>query len=111
MVENKTLSNIEFEVPEGFKFYEKNRALRGPNQDIPYTEDMVSEIIRCINDPLYFCHNYVKIVTLDDGVAPFRMYDFQQEFIRTIHENRFTIGLFSRQMGKTTCVAEKSCAG
>ena len=50
--------------------------------------------------------NYIKIVSLDHGVIPFRLYDFQENLIRSFHEKRFTICKMPRQTGKsTTCVA------
>ena len=34
--------------------------------------------------------NYIQIVSLDLGLIPFKMYDFQEHIVRTIHDNRFT---------------------
>ena len=48
------------------------------------------EYIKCANDPVYFCCKYVKVKTLDKGVMPFKLYDYQERFVKTIHENRFT---------------------
>ena len=61
----------------------------------------------CISlDPIYFALNYIKIVSLDHGVIPFKLYDFQENLIRSFHEKRFTICKMPRQTGKsTTCVA------
>ena len=30
---------------------------------------------------------YVKIVSLDEGLVPFKMYDFQKNIVDTIHNN------------------------
>ena len=50
--------------------------------------------------------NYIKIISLDEGIVPFKMWDFQQELIRNFHENRFNIAKLPRQTGKsTTCVS------
>ena len=46
--------------------------------------------------------NYMKIVSLDEGLIPFKMYDFQKHIVRTIHDNRFTICKLPRQSGKST---------
>ena len=35
--------------------------------------------------------NYVRIVSLDEGLVIHRMYDFQKKIVQTIHDNRFTI--------------------
>jgi len=46
----------------------------------------------------------VKILSLDKGLVPFEPYDYQEEMIRTIHENRFVIGKLPRQTGKSTTI-------
>ena len=51
--------------------------------------------------PIYFA-KYIKIVTLDEGLVPFEMYDFQKDMIQTFHDNRFVIVKCPRQVGKTT---------
>ena len=45
---------------------------------------------------------YIKVVSLDDGLVPFKMYPFQQHIVNTIHDNRFTICKLPRQSGKST---------
>ena len=69
-----------------------------------FTPEQVQEYVKCSNDPLYFIKKYVKIVSLDKGLVPFDMYNFQQELIDILHENRFVIGKLPRQVGKTTTV-------
>ena len=69
-------------------------------------EEDIQEYLKCKNDPIYFAKNYVKIVSLDEGLVPFNMYDFQENLIRNFHEQRFNICKMPRQTGKsTTCVA------
>jgi phage terminase large subunit-like protein len=69
-----------------------------------FTPKQVQEYIKCSNDPIYFIQNYVKIVSVDKGLVPFDMYDYQQNLINTLHSNRFVIGKLPRQTGKTTTV-------
>ena len=57
-----------------------------------------------MQDPLHFCKNYIKIVSLDEGLVPFDVYPFQKEMLGTIHHNRFTICKLPRQSGKTTTI-------
>ena len=52
--------------------------------------------------PLYFIQTYVRIVSLDEGLIPFKMYPFQKEMVGTFHKNRFTICKLPRQSGKST---------
>jgi hypothetical protein len=46
----------------------------------------------------------VKIISLDEGLVPFKMYDFQEQMIQNFHENRFNIAKLPRQTGKSTTV-------
>ena len=57
-----------------------------------------------MDDPQYFIENYIMIVSLDEGLVPFKMYDFQKEMIGTFHNNRFTICKLPRQSGKSTTI-------
>ena len=57
-----------------------------------------------MKDPLYFIQEYIKIVSLDEGLVPFKLYDFQKEMVGTFHNNRFTICKLPRQSGKSTTI-------
>ena len=56
--------------------YLGNPNLKKTNVPVQFTKDQVMEFIRCKEDPIYFALNYIKIVSLDHGVIPFRLYDF-----------------------------------
>ena len=56
-----------------------------------WTEENVAEFIKCKDDPVYFARNYIQIVSLDEGLVPFKMYPFQEKLVRNFHENRFNI--------------------
>jgi hypothetical protein len=81
--------------------YRDNPLLKRVGVQVNFTEEQVEEYIKCSKDPIYFA-KYIKIITLDHGVTPFKMYDFQEDMIRTFHNNRFTIMKCPRQVGKTT---------
>lgn len=84
--------------------YRNNPKLKPPGVQIQYTKEQLEEYVKCANDPVYFCSKYVKVKTLDKGVMPFELYDYQQRFVKAIHENRFTISKWPRQSGKSTSV-------
>ena len=84
--------------------YNNNKHLKAAGVKIPFTEHQVSEYMKCAEDPLYFIENYAKIVSLDHGVVPFKMFDYQKDLILAIHKNRNVIGLWPRQFGKSTSV-------
>jgi hypothetical protein len=41
------------------------------------------------------------VVTIDEGIKPFVLYDFQKDIARSVFDNRFTICKIPRQSGKT----------
>ena len=82
--------------------YKGNPNLKGAGAEISFTEEQVKEFIKCSKNPGYFIENYVKIVSIDEGLIPFHLYDFQKEMIGTFHNNRFTICKLPRQSGKST---------
>ena len=84
--------------------YLGNSNLKAAGVNVNFSPEQIEEYIKCAQDPLYFIKNYVKIVSLDKGVVPFQPYDYQEEMIQTIHENRFVIGKLPRQTGKSTTI-------
>jgi len=84
--------------------YLGNPNLKKANVSQEFTKDQILEFVACKNDPVYFAEKHVKIVSLDEGLVPFRPYDFQQKLINRFHENRFNICKMPRQTGKSTTV-------
>lgn len=71
--------------------------------DLTYDHQM--EIVKCARDPIYFIEKYCRIISLDDGIIPFELYDYQKEMITSYVANRFNLTLTARQMGKTAAMA------
>ena len=84
--------------------YLGNPNLKKANVATNFTPDEVQEYIKCSEDPVYFIQTYIKIVSLDRGLIPFAMYDFQSEMVEKFHDNRFNIAKLPRQTGKSTIV-------
>ena len=82
--------------------YLGNPNLKKVNTPVEFTKEQILEFQKCAKDPIYFMENYIRIVSLDEGLVPFKMYDFQRHIVRTIHDNRFTICKLPRQSGKST---------
>ena len=82
--------------------YLGNPNLKRANVQQSWTKKQLQEYAKCMEDPLYFIQNYVKIVSLDEGLVPFKMYPFQKDMVGTFHSNRFTICKLPRQSGKST---------
>ena len=88
----------------GASVYLGNPNLKKANVQQTWTKDEVEEYTRCMKDPVYFIQQYIKIVSLDEGLIPFKLYDFQKEMVGTFHNNRFTICKLPRQSGKSTTI-------
>ena len=82
--------------------YLGNPHLKKANTPVEFNAKQVQEFIKCKKDPIYFAKNYIKIVSLDEGLVHFKMWDFQEELIKNFHENRFNICKMPRQTGKST---------
>ena len=82
--------------------YLGNPNLKEIGTQIEFTKEQVEEYIKCSNDPVYFIKKYIKIVTLDKGLEPFELYDYQENIVETIQNNRYVIAKLPRQTGKTT---------
>ena len=84
--------------------YLGNPNLKKANTPIEFSEQDIIEYVKCKEDPVYFANNYIKIVSLDEGLTQFHPYDFQEKLINNFHNNRFNICKMPRQTGKSTTV-------
>ena len=87
------------------QIYNANVNLKAAGVKVQFTPDQVQEWLKCAADPIYFIEEYCKIVSLDHGLIPFKLYDCQREKVKIIHENRKVILMEGRQQGKTTTSA------
>ena len=87
------------------EFYNNNPNLKAAGVKINFTPEQIQEYIKCAQDPVYFIENYCYIVSLDQGLIKFNLYDCQKKKIDVIHNNRKVILMEGRQQGKTTTSA------
>ena len=66
-----------------------------------WTKEDVQEYQRCMTDPVYFAETYGKVISLDKGLVPFKLYPYQKEMFNHFQDNRFSIVLACRQSGKS----------
>lgn len=66
-----------------------------------WTQEKVAEYARCMSDPAHFAREHVKIINLNEGLVPFKLYPYQEEMFKQFNENRFTVVLACRQSGKS----------
>jgi hypothetical protein len=81
--------------------YLGNPLLKGAYVKQEFSKEQLAEYIKCSEDPIYFIETYIKVVTIDEGLMPFALYDFQKDIARSVFDNRFTICKIPRQSGKT----------
>lgn len=67
------------------------------------TTDQIVEFKKCMDDPVYFAENYFKIVHIDHGIVPFKLYPYQADAVKLAQSNRKLVINASRQSGK--CVS------
>ena len=70
-----------------------------------FSEEEIKEYVKCKDDPVYFIEKYVKIITLDRGLQPFKLYDCQKRKVDCIMNNRRVVLMEGRQQGKTVTSA------
>ena len=80
--------------------YLGNPLLKGAGVELSFNPDQVTEWIKCADDPIYFIENYVKIVTLDEGLKLMQLFEYQKDIVRSLWLNRFSLGILPRQSGK-----------
>ena len=86
------------------QIYLGNPNLKKANVSQSFAPEEVKEFIKCSQDPVYFIREYIKIVSLDEGLVPFDLYDFQEDMVQKFHDDRFNIAKLPRQSGKSTVV-------
>ena len=66
-----------------------------------WTPELLREYKKCMDNPIYFAEKYVKVISLDSGLVPFKLYPYQREMFRHFNDTRFSIVLACRQSGKS----------
>lgn len=70
-----------------------------------YTTDQIAEIIKSATDPVYFIQEYMWVQHPTKGRVRFQLYDYQIDLLNCYHNNRYSINMLGRQLGKSTCAA------
>ena len=82
--------------------YMGNPNIKAAFVNLEYTPEQLQEYKKCLDDPIYFAETYVRIMSVDFGLIPFTLWDFQREMIDSFKTNRFNICKLPRQVGKST---------
>lgn len=102
--DTEKVNNLLKAMEEGYNppdhpFYEANINYRKSNLVWQYTEHEMNEIKKCAKNVVYFANNYCKVMT-DDGYQQIKLRDYQEKIIETYQQNRFSICVAPRQVGK-----------
>jgi hypothetical protein len=76
-----------------------SETVKKPMSEHEYTPEQILELNECSEDVRKFL-KYVKIVHPDKGIITFEPYDFQEQILTNLQNNRFNVVLASRQSGK-----------
>jgi len=75
--------------------------LRRSGVSFKMTADEQSEYIKCALDVHYFTEKYSKVKTEDGSINNIKLREYQKEMLNSFVNNRFSILMASRQVGKT----------
>ena len=81
--------------------YNGNPNVKADGVEQQFTKHEINEYIRCSKDVAYFCEKYVKVISLDSGLVPFKLRGYQEKMVKHFNDNRFSIVLACRQSGKS----------
>ena len=85
--------------------YLGNHLIKRAGIETEYTEHELAEYVKCSENPVHFIESYCQIISLDEGLVPFKLRGYQDKLINHFKDNRFSVVLASRQSGKsiTSC--------
>lgn len=79
-----------------------DRVLKKPYTQLKLSNIHILEIEKCVNDPLYFIQNYIKVMTKEGtDFLDFRKYQIDYLKILANPENEAILSLLPRQSGKS----------
>ena len=81
--------------------YMGNPRVKRDGVEAEFSEAEIKEYRKCMMDPAYFARTYLKVISLDEGLVPFNLYDYQANMFNHFNDNRFSIVLACRQSGKS----------
>ena len=88
-------------LPQQTSSYLGNLNVKRDGVQQKWEPELIQEYAKCMNDPIYFCEKYVKVIALDQGLVTFNLYPYQRDMFNHFQNNRFNIVLACRQSGKS----------
>lgn len=101
---NKAVEALKKGLPlKANPFIGKNTKLLRADLVYKRTEEELEDYMRCMEDPIYFASKCFLMTP--EGLQPCKLRDYQDEYIRHLQKNRFSILLAARQIGKSVITA------
>jgi hypothetical protein len=85
-----------------------NAFIRAKGRIVALTPEQAVEVARCADPETgykYFLENHFYIQHPTKGRMLYKPYKYQEELIANYHNNRYSVSLLARQLGKTTSAA------
>lgn len=97
---NKAVEAMKKGLPlKANPFIGKNTKLLKPDLVFKRTPEEIEDYMHCMEDPLYFATKCFLMTPT--GLQPVVLRDYQEDYIKHLQENRFSLFLSCRQSGKT----------
>ena len=98
---NEQIERIEMGIAADYSpFYEGRIDSRAADIVFEYTEEELKEMAKCASDVVYFGEKYCFSMT-DEGIRRIKLRSYQKTMLKSFQDNRFSVMLASRQIGKT----------
>lgn len=95
--------------------YNGNQLIKKAGIKVAWTIEQIKEWKKCRDDPIYFIEQYIRIVTIDFGLQPMVLHDFQKKIVLILsgdgedgNGSRLLTNA-ARQVGKSTVMAAFFC--
>lgn len=85
-------------------FYENNVKLLKGDLVFERTPEEIKEWKKCARNVVYFAETYCQLMT-PEGIQHIQLRDYQKRYLKFLSENRLTIYLAARQVGKSVITA------
>lgn len=103
---NKAVEAIGKGMPlKANPFLGKNTKLLRPNLLYKRTQEEMDDYIKCKLDPVYFATKCFLMTP--EGLQPCTLRDYQEDYLRHLQKNRFSIWLACRQAGKSLSLTSR----
>ena len=77
-----------------------DETIKKPNAKSEYDDEKLMQLMKCVEDPLYFMMTFMKIQHPTKGAQDFHPYPFQVDMVAAFHDHRYSVILAARQLGK-----------